>query len=71
MYVVNIKQGRDICKFMEYYSNMVLKEGITKYIENQRHFVELAKKSTVPTMIINTDDLNWDGYARMILNKIH
>lgn len=56
---------------MEYYSNMLLKEGITKYIENQRHFVELAKKSTVPTMIINTDDLNWDGYARMILNKIH
>ncbi len=54
-----------------YTNEVVTQEGITKYIENQRHFVELAKKSTVPTMIINTDDLNWDGYARMILNKIH
>jgi hypothetical protein len=24
----------------------------------------------VPTMIINTDDLNWDRCARMILDKI-
>lgn len=53
------------------YSNeVVTQEAITKYIENQQRFVDIANKSNVPTMMINTDDLNWDGYARMILNRI-
>ena len=53
-----------------YTNELVTKEHITKYIENQQRFIDFANKSTVPTMIINTDDLNWDVYARMILDKI-
>jgi len=53
-----------------YTNEVVTQEDITKYIENQQRFVDFANKSTVPTIIINTDDLNWDGYARMILDKI-
>lgn len=53
-----------------YKKEVVTQEDITKYIENQLRFVDFANKSTVPTMIINTDDLNWDGYARLILDKI-
>lgn len=48
----------------------VTQEEIEKYIVNQQRFAELACKSTVPTMILNTDDLNWNGYAKMILEKI-
>lgn len=53
-----------------YTNEVVTQEYITKYIENQQRLVDFANKSNVPTMIINTDDLNWDGYARMILDKI-
>lgn len=53
-----------------YTHEIVTQEDIMKYVENQQRFVDFAYKSTVPTMIINTDDLNWDGYARMILEKI-
>jgi len=53
-----------------YTNEVVTQEDITKYIENQQHFVDFASKSTLPTMIINTDDLNWDGCARTILDKI-
>lgn len=53
-----------------YTNEVVTQEDITKYIENQQRFVDFANKSTVPTMILNTDDLNWDGYARVILDKI-
>lgn len=51
-------------------NEIVTQEDIAKYIESQQRFVNLASKSTVPTMILNTDDLNWDRYARMILDKI-
>lgn len=53
-----------------YTKEVVTQEDVAKYIESQQRFVSLANKSTVPTMIINTDDLNWDGHARMILDKI-
>jgi len=53
-----------------YANETVTQKGIMKYIQNQQRFVDFANKSTVPTMIINTDDLNWDGYARIILDKI-
>ena len=49
----------------------VTQEGIMKYIEDQQRFIDIANKSSINTMIINTDDLNWNRYAKMILNKIH
>jgi excinuclease UvrABC helicase subunit UvrB len=52
-----------------YTNEMVTQEGIRKYIENQQRFVDVANKSIIPTMIINTDGLNWDGYSKMILEK--
>jgi len=54
-----------------YTNEVVTQESIEKYIENQQRFVNIANKSTVPTMIINTDDLAWERYAKMILDKIH
>ena len=48
----------------------VTQEDVSKYIKNQQRFINIATKSTVPTMILNTDELDWDGYARMILDKI-
>lgn len=53
-----------------YTNEVVTQEVIMKYIENQKRLVDFATKSTVPTMIINTDGLNWDGYAKMIFDKI-
>jgi hypothetical protein len=53
-----------------YTNEAVTEEDIAGYIENQRQFIDIANKSTVPTMIINTDGLDWDGYAKMILDKI-
>jgi hypothetical protein len=53
-----------------YTNEVITKEDISKYIENQQRFVDYANKSIVQTMIINTDDLNWDRYARIILDKI-
>jgi thymidylate kinase len=54
-----------------YTNEVVTQDYITKYIERQQSFVNIANKSAVPTMIINTDNLDWNGYARMILEKIH
>jgi hypothetical protein len=54
----------------KYTNEVVTQEEISRYIDNQQRFVDFAYKSTVPTMIINTDDLNWDGYARTILDRI-
>lgn len=48
-------------------NEVVSQKDITTYIENQQRFIDFANKSTVPKTIINTDDLNWDGYAHMIL----
>jgi thymidylate kinase len=54
------------------YTNEIVKlEDITRYIENQQLFVDVASKSMVPTMILNTDDLTWDRYAKMILERIN
>lgn len=54
-----------------YTNEIVTNEGILEYNKNQQQFIDIANKSTVPTLIINTDDLNWDKYAKMILDKIN
>ena len=54
-----------------YTNEEVTEEAILENIKNQQNFIDIANKSAVPTMIINTDDLNWDRYARIILDKIH
>jgi hypothetical protein len=51
-------------------TNSAVSHGdIAEYIERQKIFIDAAGKSALPTMILNTDDLIWDGYARMILDK--
>lgn len=53
------------------YTNEVITQyDIMEYIENQQRIVDMTKKSTVPTLIINTDDLAWDRYASQILSKL-
>lgn len=54
-----------------YYTNEVItQESIDQYNERQQHLINIANRSSLSTMIINTDDLLWDGYADMILNSI-
>ena len=54
-----------------YTNEVVTKEMVDQYIENQHHFINVANKSSLSTMIINTDTLQWESYAEMILNKIN
>jgi thymidylate kinase len=49
---------------------LVTDESIKKYMENQQRFLTIASKSSLPTMILNTDSLEWDDYAKKILDKI-
>ena len=54
------------------YTNEVVTQGdVLNYIDNQQRFVDFANKSSVATMIIKTDDLNWDEYAKLIFDKVH
>jgi len=53
-----------------YTNEMVTQEDISRYSENQQRFVDIADKSIIPTIIINTDNLNWEEYAKMILEGI-
>jgi hypothetical protein len=53
-----------------YITEPITKEYVDNYNKDQRHRVEMANKSSVPTIIMNTDDLDWDSYARMILDHI-
>jgi hypothetical protein len=41
-----------------------------RVVESELINENLTNKSYIPTMIVNTDELNWDGYAKMILDKI-
>lgn len=53
-----------------YTNEEVTQERIYQYNERQKHFISIANKSSLSTMIINTDDLRWDSYAERILNSI-
>jgi thymidylate kinase len=53
-----------------YTGEVVTNESIKNYMENQQYFCDIANKSSLPTMILNTDSMDWDGYAKKILDKI-
>ncbi len=53
-----------------YTKEEVTQESIDQYIARQQQLINIAEKSSLPTMIINTDNLIWDSYADMILNSI-
>jgi hypothetical protein len=53
-----------------YINEAVTQENVVEYIQNQQRFVDFVSMSSVPTMVISTDNMDWDGYARMILDKI-
>ncbi len=53
-----------------YTNETVTRGNIADYIDKQKKFIDIAQKSALPTMILNTDNLNWDEYARMIFDKI-
>jgi len=46
-----------------------IREEAEKYIEMQEKLLLCSRESIVPTIHINTDNLNWDGYARSILES--
>ena len=39
-------------------------------MEYQQRFIDIVKKSTLPTMILNIDSMDWDDYAKIILDKV-
>lgn len=54
-----------------YTNETVTRDAIAEYVERQAKIICLAKKSTIKTMTVNTDNLNWAEYAKIILNKIY
>lgn len=53
-----------------YTGDIITEQAVKEYIENQKKFIETAKKSKVKTMILNTDIRDWEGYAKNILQAI-
>lgn len=44
--------------------------AVQEYIRNQEHFIEAAERSALPTLILCTDSMDWDGFARQLLDRI-
>lgn len=65
------KTGDRLLHRAAYTKEEVTEQDIAGYMENQKRLLDLAVKSAVPTIIMNTDDLNWNGYAESILSKLH
>lgn len=53
-----------------YTNEIVTKENIMKYIESQQRFIDIASKSSLPTTILNTDSMDWDSYAKRLLDNM-
>lgn len=53
-----------------YTKELITPDKIDEYSKMQEKFIRLANNSAVPTFILNTDDMDWDNYARMICNKL-
>lgn len=51
-------------------NEIITNESVLKYIEDQQRFIDIANKTELPTMIVNTFKMNWDDYARTILNHL-
>jgi len=45
-------------------------EQVQEYMDSQNRMIDNAKKSKVPTLILNTDDLLYDKYAKDIRLKL-
>lgn len=54
-----------------YANEIITNENIMNYIENQQRFIDAANKSSLPTMILNTDSMDWGGYAKRILDYMN
>jgi hypothetical protein len=48
----------------------VTKEIIAEYAENQQRLIDLTQKSSAATLLLNTDEMDWDRYAKDIFNRI-
>lgn len=40
----------------------------SEYLHNQELFITAAERISIPTLVINTDSMNWDSYANDILS---
>ncbi|TBL67989.1 hypothetical protein [Paenibacillus thalictri] len=46
-------------------------EACQKFLEDQEKLLMCAKQSLIPTLEINTDEADWDSYAKQILAKLN
>lgn len=53
-----------------YTKESLTSDKINEYSKMQEKFIQLANNSAVPTLILNTDDMDWNSYAKMICNKL-
>lgn len=53
-----------------YTGENVTDEAVQTYIQNQQRFIKAAERSTLPTLILCTDGMDWDGLARQLLERI-
>ncbi len=46
-------------------------EVCQKFLDNQENLRMCAKQSLIPTLEINTDEADWDSYAKQILRELN
>jgi len=48
-------------------NHLTVAEACQEFLENQERLRKCAKQSLIPTLEINTDEADWDSYAKQIL----
>jgi hypothetical protein len=52
-------------------SHSTVTEACQKFLEDQENLRICAKQSQIPTLEINTDEADWDSYAKQILAELN
>jgi hypothetical protein len=51
-------------------NHSTVNDACLKFLDNQENLRRCAKQSSIPTLEINTDDGDWDSYAKQILGNL-
>ena len=52
-----------------YTNECITEKTIIDYKKNQELFIKVANNSNLPIKILNTDSMDWDRYAKIILEQ--
>ena len=50
--------------------DIVTEKAISEYKHKQAHLIEISKTSLVPTLLLNTDTMDWSSLAAIVLENI-